>query len=90
MPTFDFECSDCNEVFEFNRSFGSSEHPACPKCKSTNTQKLMHTPNIVFKGSGFYKTDSSSTTTTTKKEVTPAKETPKPEPVKKAEVPKKN
>lgn len=59
MPTFDFACSDCKELFEFNRSFSSNEHPACPSCKSTNTSKQMHTPNIVFKGSGFYKTDSS-------------------------------
>ena len=73
MPTFDFTCQACDSTFEFTRSFGSTEHPACPHCKSKDTEKLMHTPNIAFKGSGFYKTDSS-----------PAKETATSEPAAKS------
>ena len=58
MPTFDFRCQNCNQVFEFSRPFGSKEVPVCPKCKSKKTEKLMSSPAIVFKGSGWYKTDS--------------------------------
>lgn len=57
MPTFDFQCQDCNHVFEFSRPFGSTEMPLCAACKSTNVLKLLAPPNIQFKGSGFYKTD---------------------------------
>ena len=60
MPTFDFNCKKCSATFEFSRPFGSDEHPNCPQCKSKRTQKLISTPTIHFKGSGFYATDSVS------------------------------
>lgn len=58
MPTFDFDCIDCSHTFEFSRPFGSKELPECPKCGSKKTEKMIHAPNIQFKGEGFYKTDS--------------------------------
>jgi putative FmdB family regulatory protein len=58
MPTFDFQCTKCDHVFEFARPFGSKTVPACPACKSKKTEKLMTPPTIQFKGTGFYKTDS--------------------------------
>ncbi len=58
MPTFDFQCAKCGTVFEFARPFGSKATPACPKCKSKKTEKLLTPPAIQFKGSGWYKTDS--------------------------------
>jgi putative FmdB family regulatory protein len=58
MPTFDFQCRKCSHVFEFTRPFGGREKPACPKCKSTRTEKLLTSPAVQFRGSGFYKTDS--------------------------------
>ncbi len=58
MPTFDFECAKCKAVFEFSRPFGSKENPPCPECKSKKTQKLFSAPIVVFKGEGWYKTDS--------------------------------
>ena len=58
MPTFDFRCNKCQTVFEFTRPFGSEQKPACVKCKSKSVEKLFSPPSaIVFKGSGFYKTD---------------------------------
>lgn len=58
MPTFDFVCGDCSNVFEFSRPFGSKEHPVCPKCGSKKTEKKIVVPPIHFKGKGFYVTDS--------------------------------
>ena len=58
MPTFDFQCSACNHVFEFNRPFGSNETCPCPECGNGRVEKLIATPTIAFKGEGFYKTDS--------------------------------
>lgn len=91
MPTFDFQCKKCGTVFEFERPFGSKALPACPNCKGKRTEKLMSPPMVVFKGEGFYKTDS------TKKEVknnTDTKETatpqPQPQPKPKHQPPKKD
>ncbi len=58
MPTFDFECAKCKAVFEFSRPFGSKENPPCPACKGKKTEKVFSPPTIVFKGDGWYKTDS--------------------------------
>lgn len=58
MPAFDFRCAKCSTVFEATRASGSKANPACPKCKSKSTEKLLTPPAIQFKGSGFYKTDS--------------------------------
>ncbi|PIQ76778.1 FmdB family transcriptional regulator [Candidatus Peregrinibacteria bacterium CG10_big_fil_rev_8_21_14_0_10_49_24] len=81
MPTFDFQCSTCDHVFEFNRPFGSIEIPPCPVCDSAKTKKLIAAPTIAFKGEGFYKTDSQK-----KPEIKPAapkeekkQDTPPPE-----------
>jgi putative FmdB family regulatory protein len=60
MPIFDFLCSDCTHVFEFTRAFGSKELPNCSKCGSSKTTKQLSTPNIAFKGSGFYVTDNAA------------------------------
>lgn len=58
MPTFDFQCAKCKNVFEFVRPFGSKTVPSCPECGSKKTEKLMTPPAVHFKGSGWYKTDS--------------------------------
>jgi len=57
MPRFDFQCKKCNFIFEETRPFGSSDVPACPQCQG-KTQKLIASPTILFKGGGFYRTDS--------------------------------
>ena len=58
MPTFDFSCKKCGTVFEFARPFGSKTVPACPQCGSKRTEKQLSAPTVVFKGEGWYKTDS--------------------------------
>ncbi len=51
--------------------------PSCPNCKkSSAVRKLLRAPMVHFKGSGFYKTDSSGTAKTKPKDATV--ETPKP------------
>ena len=58
MPTFDFRCPACNHQFEQSIPFGSKEYPLCTEC-GAQTEKLLSPPlGIVFKGQGFYKTDS--------------------------------
>lgn len=67
MPTFDFQCGKCKATFEFARPFGSDEYPTCPECGSKKTEKLIATPAVHFKGSGWYKTDSRATSPAPKK-----------------------
>ena len=80
MPRFDFRCTACETVFEETIPFDAKKMPACPSCGRTKTEKLLSAPmGIVFKGTGFYKTDSRSSSGASKKSVEAKPETPKPE-----------
>ena len=57
MPRFDFLCAACNETFEHLLPMGGAP-PKCLKCGSKKVEKLLSPPPVIFKGSGFYKTDS--------------------------------
>lgn len=58
MPTYEYECKDCGNVFEVFKSITDNSIPACPKCNSKNIIKLIGSgAGIIFKGSGFYVTD---------------------------------
>ena len=56
MPRFDFLCTDCESTFEHLLPPGG-EAPKCLACGSANVEKLLAPPPVIFKGSGFYKTD---------------------------------
>lgn len=57
MPTYDYRCEHCGHEFSVVRSFTEGELEVCPNCGRRPT-RLMSLPSIVFKGSGWYKTDS--------------------------------
>lgn len=57
MPRFDFECRKCRKTFEHLLPSGASP-PACRHCGSADVTKLLSPPPVIFKGKGFYKTDS--------------------------------
>jgi len=79
MPRYHFFCDTCEKEFDVVLPLGSSITPDCPTCaKSTHVHKVIKPPMISFKGSGFYKTDSSATPTTPKKADPPATPTPPP------------
>jgi len=56
MPLYEFECDVCAHRFERIQKFSDPPPAACPKCGGT-VQKLLSSPAIQFKGSGFYLTD---------------------------------
>ncbi len=60
MPTYEYRCTKCNHGFDLVQSFHDAPLVDCPECKAPGLQKVIHAAGIVFKGSGFYKTDSSS------------------------------
>lgn len=69
MPRYHYLCKECETNFEEVLPFGTEKSPPCPTCgTSIKVQKLMKMPMVQFKGTGFYKTDSTnSVTTSTKK-----------------------
>lgn len=64
MPTYEYECQDCRIRFERKQSFTEEPIKECPECRG-QTRRVLHPVGIVFKGSGFYITDSRSSSTAT-------------------------
>jgi putative FmdB family regulatory protein len=56
MPLYEYECDVCENRFEKIQKFSDPLEDTCPKCGG-HVHKLMSSPAIQFKGSGFYITD---------------------------------
>ena len=59
MPTYSYACTQCDNRFDIVQSFSDDSLTECPEC-SGRLRKLFNSVGIVFKGSGFYRTDSRS------------------------------
>jgi len=58
MPTYDYVCDGCCHAFELFQSMSDATKKTCPKCKKKKLRRLIGAGGaIVFKGTGFYKTD---------------------------------
>ena len=57
MPTYVYACTECGHRFEVQQSFTDSALTQCPQCQG-RLRKVFNSVGIVFKGSGFYRTDS--------------------------------
>ncbi|GAA3971339.1 FmdB family zinc ribbon protein [Gordonia caeni] len=57
MPTYSYACTDCDNKFDIQQSFSDDALTTCPEC-SGKLRKLFNSVGVVFKGSGFYRTDS--------------------------------
>lgn len=57
MPIYDYHCDHCGHTFSAVQSYTDATLEQCPSC-GKRPRKLMATPAIVFKGGGWYKTDS--------------------------------
>ena len=58
MPTYDYVCDGCGHAFELFQSMSDGVKRTCPKCRKPKLRRLIGAGGaIVFKGSGFYKTD---------------------------------
>ena len=80
MPTYQYQCSACEHAFEAFQSFSDEPLTSCPECKG-EVKKVYSAVGVVFKGSGFYKTDSAKLNTAK----TPTPPTPAPAPTPKSE-----
>ena len=64
MPTYEYACNTCGHAFEVVQSFSDEAISICPECGG-EVRKVYSNVGVVFKGSGFYKTDSRTNTTKT-------------------------
>jgi putative FmdB family regulatory protein len=60
MPLYEYECDACGQRYELIRKFSESELDACTRCGKGPVRRLMSSPAIQFKGTGWYITDYSS------------------------------
>jgi putative FmdB family regulatory protein len=56
MPTYEYLCNHCNHRFETWQKMSDDPLTICPKC-GQHIRRVLFPAGIVFKGSGFYKTD---------------------------------
>ena len=59
MPLYEYQCTKCGERLEIIQKLSDPPYSHCPKCGG-DMRKLISSPAIQFKGSGFYKTDYAS------------------------------
>lgn len=57
MPTYSYACTACDHRFDAQQSFTDEALVECPECRG-RLRKLFTGVGVVFKGSGFYRTDS--------------------------------
>jgi putative FmdB family regulatory protein len=57
VPTYSYACTECANRFDAVQAFSDDALTTCPKC-SGRLRKLFGSVGVVFKGSGFYRTDS--------------------------------
>ena len=57
MPTYSYACTECDNKFDLVQAFSDDALTECPQCDG-RLRKLFGKVGVVFKGSGFYRTDS--------------------------------
>jgi putative FmdB family regulatory protein len=61
VPTYSYACTECDNRFDAVQAFSDDALTTCEKC-SGRLRKLFGSVGVVFKGSGFYRTDSREST----------------------------
>ena len=64
MPTYQYRCQDCDVLHEVFQSFTDDALTVCPACNGA-LRKQYNSVGVVFKGTGFYRTDSRDSTSST-------------------------
>jgi putative FmdB family regulatory protein len=74
MPLYEYECEACGSRFEKIRKFADPPLEVCDKCGKGPVRKLISSPAIQFKGSGWYITDYAKKSTAESGDAKPATE----------------
>ena len=92
MPVYEYECKKCAKRFEVIRGFNETGGGVCPTC-GREGQRIFYAPPLLFKGSGFYITESRKKAGQTEEGAAPAGDkdkTPAKSALEKAEKPEKS
>ena len=65
MPTYAYRCAQCASSFDFWQKISDAPLETCPQCQG-NLRRVPHPVGLLFKGSGFYCTDSRTRQSTPK------------------------
>jgi len=57
MPLYEYECGKCQSRFELVQGYDAESVSVCPQCEG-DARRIIHSTPLLFKGSGFYITDS--------------------------------
>ena len=57
MPTYEYKCTECEEIFEFFQRITDEPLKTCPVCGGELNRLISGGMGVIFKGSGFYTTD---------------------------------
>ena len=62
MPTYEYQCKTCGSHFEKMQRYSDSPLTECPKC-GAEVRRVIHPAGVIFKGAGWYSTDSRKAST---------------------------
>jgi putative FmdB family regulatory protein len=65
MPLYAYACTHCGANFERQQKFDDKPVKRCPECGKNTVRRVIQPAGIIFKGSGWYKTDSQSSSSST-------------------------
>lgn len=58
MPTYEYHCPACKATYELRQGFEAEATHTCEECGKGTARRILSAPAVVFKGSGWYATDS--------------------------------
>lgn len=58
MPAYDYECDACHARYELRQGFDAQTTHVCEQCGNGTAKRVLTAPRVLFKGSGWYVTDS--------------------------------
>lgn len=74
MPTYEYECLKCGEIFDAFQKMSDKPLTECVKCNGSVRKLISAGSGLIFKGSGFYITDYKKKTSSNENNSCPAKE----------------
>ncbi len=57
MPTYQYSCDSCGNQIEVRQRFSDDPLQDCPDCEQSSLRRVIFATGVIFKGSGWYKTD---------------------------------
>lgn len=63
MPAYDYHCDACGSTYELRQGFDAETTHPCEECGKGTAKRVLTAPRVVFKGKGWYVTDSRNSST---------------------------